>query len=61
MDDARAHKRLTEVLDLIDRWGQLYYQRWGYGNPLAQKRPELGPQVATQLDEVRKQTRLAET
>lgn len=59
MDDALAHERLTGVLELIDRWGDLYYQRWGYGNPLAQKRPELKPQVDALQDEVRARVKLA--
>jgi hypothetical protein len=31
MDDALAHKRLVEVLELIDRFGDLYDRRWGFG------------------------------
>ena len=31
MDDALAHKRLSEVLDLIDRYDQTYDMRWGHG------------------------------
>lgn len=29
MNDALAHERLVGVLELIDRWGELYNLRWG--------------------------------
>jgi hypothetical protein len=45
------------VLELIDRWGQLYYQRWGKrGN---YENPSLASQVDTLIDEVRTRTKLA--
>ena len=33
MDDALAHKRLSEVLELIDQWGNVYDRRWGHEPP----------------------------
>jgi hypothetical protein len=29
VNDALAHERLADVLELIDRWGDLYNRRWG--------------------------------
>lgn len=29
MNDALAHERLADVLEIIDRWGDLYNRRWG--------------------------------
>ncbi len=31
MDDALAHKRLSEVLDLIDRYDETWDRRYGHG------------------------------
>ena len=57
VDDALAHERLTGVLELIDRFGDLYYQRWGKRQ--RQARPELASQVESLIDEVRARTKLA--
>jgi hypothetical protein len=57
VDDALAHERLAGVLELIDRWGDLYNRRWGKrGNP---DQPALASQVDTLIDEVRARTKLA--
>ena len=57
MNDALAHERLAGVLELIDRWGDLYYQRWGKrGN---HEQPGLASQVNTLIDQVRTRTKLA--
>jgi hypothetical protein len=57
VNDALAHERLGGVLELIDRWGQLYYRRWGKrGN---YENPSLASQVDTLIDEVRTRTKLA--
>lgn len=58
MGDALAHKRLTGVRELIDRWGDLYDQRWGKHQPY-QEHPELDSQVKQLIDEVRTRTRFA--
>lgn len=58
MDDALAHNRLVGVLELIDRWGDLYNRRWGNRAPY-QEQPGLAPQVEAGIDEVRARTKLA--
>ena len=57
MHDALAHERLVGVLELIDRWGELCYRRWGKrGHP---EDGSLAAQVNTLIDEVRTRTKLA--
>lgn len=51
MDDALAHKRLTAVLELIDRFGDLYDKRWGPLGGLVEN-PELDSQLKALKDEV---------
>lgn len=46
------------VLELIDRWGELYERRWGKREPY-QEQPDLGSQVDGLIDEVRARTKLA--
>ncbi len=58
MNDALAHERLTGVLELIDRWGELYDRCWGKQAPY-QEHPELASQVDALIDEVRARTKLA--
>lgn len=58
MNDALAQERLGEVLELIDKWGQLYDRRWGKRHPY-QEEPGLDGQVAEIVDEVRARTKLA--
>jgi hypothetical protein len=58
MNDALAHERLAGVLELIDRWGELYERRWGKHAPY-QDHPGLAPQVDALIDEVRTRTKLA--
>lgn len=58
MNDALAHERLVGVLELIDRWGELYERRWGKQAPY-QEQPGLAPQVDALIDEVRARTKLA--
>lgn len=58
MDDALAHERLSAVLELIDRWGDLYDRRWGRGRG-RQEQPGLDPELKTLKDEVRARVRLA--
>ena len=57
MNDALAHECLVDVLELIDRWGELYYRRWGKRENLEQ--PELASQVDTLINQVRTRTKLA--
>jgi hypothetical protein len=57
VNDALAHERLVGVLELIDRWGDLYDRRWG--KRAHQEQPGLGPQVNGLIDEVRTRTKLA--
>lgn len=59
MNDELAHERLTEVLNLIDRWGDLYERRWGHKPPHYQKHPELDSEVDALTDKVRARTKLA--
>jgi hypothetical protein len=57
VNDALAHERLVGVLDLIDRWGDLYNRRWGNrGHP---EDPSLASDVETIIDEVRARAKLA--
>ena len=58
MNDALAHERLAGVLELIDRWGDLYNRRWGKREPYEED-PRLVPQVESLIDEVRARTKLA--
>lgn len=57
MDDARAHESLSGVLELIDRWGDLYERRWGYGHGAASD--GLARPLKAGIDEVRTRTRFA--
>jgi hypothetical protein len=59
VDDALAHERLSGVLELIDRWGDLYERRWGKKQPHFQEQPALAGEVDALIDEVRKRTKLA--
>lgn len=59
MDDALAHERLVGVLELIDRWGDLYERRWGRKAPNYQEQPALAQEVDALIDEVRRRTKLA--
>ncbi|WP_330275846.1 TIGR02391 family protein [Lentzea sp. NBC_00516] len=54
-----AHDRLVEVLELIDRWGDLYDRRWGNQAPY-QENEGLASQVAGLIDQVRTRTWLAQ-
>ena len=57
VNDALAHERLSGILELIDRWGDLYLRRWGKrGNP---ESPGLAAEVDKGIDEVRARTKLA--
>jgi uncharacterized protein Ymh len=58
VNDALAHERLAGVLELIDRWGELYERRWGKGAG-HQEQPGLARQVDALIDEVRTRTKLA--
>jgi hypothetical protein len=58
VNDAFAHERLVGVLELIDRWGNLYYERWGK-RQYAHEQPALSSQVNSLIDEVRARTKLA--
>ncbi|MGV9293893.1 TIGR02391 family protein [Amycolatopsis sp. NPDC003676] len=58
MNDALAHERLAEVLDLIDRWGALYERRWGK-NPPFEEDPRLAAALDEGRDTVRARTKLA--
>jgi len=58
VNDALARESLVGVLALIDRWGDLYEQRWGKrGNH--QEQPGLDQQVGSMIDGVRARTKLA--
>lgn len=57
MDDALAHERLSEVVDLIDRYDEVYDMRWGHSGYA--KDPSLGQQLRELEDEVRGRTRFA--
>jgi Protein of unknown function (Hypoth_ymh) len=57
VNDALAHERLVDVLELIDRWGELYNQRWGKRGHA--KDGSLAAQVDMLVDEVRIRTKLA--
>lgn len=59
MNDELAHKRLTEVLALIDAWGDLYNRRWGKKSLAYLEDDRLAPMVDAQIDEVRARSRLA--
>lgn len=58
MNDRLAHERLQGVLDVIDRWGDLYHERWGKTPPY-QESPGLDTQVRQQVDLVRQRVKLA--
>ena len=57
VNDALAHERLVDVLELIDRWGELYNRRWGKRGHVEE--PGLASQVDALIDDVRKRTKLA--
>jgi hypothetical protein len=57
VNDALAHERLAGVLELIDRWGELYNRRWGKRGHAEDG--SLAAQVDTLIDEVRARTKLA--
>jgi hypothetical protein len=57
VNDALAHERLVSVLELIDRWGDLYNRRWGkrgHGEEAG-----LASEVDELIDEVRTRTKFA--
>jgi hypothetical protein len=58
MKDALAHERLNGVLELIDRWGDLYDRRWGYGHGGVEN-DALDRPLKDGIDEVRTRTRFA--
>jgi hypothetical protein len=58
VNESLARERLVGVLQLIDKWGDLYDRRWGKRAPY-EENPELDSQVATLIDEVRARTKLA--
>jgi hypothetical protein len=58
VDDALAYQTLAGMLELIDRWGDLYDACWGKRPPY-QEQPQLLSQVNGLIDEVRTRTRLA--
>jgi hypothetical protein len=60
MNDALAHERLNGVLELIDRWGDLYERRWGHKPPHYQEQPGLDSEVKEGIDEDRARTRFAQ-
>jgi hypothetical protein len=57
MDDVRAHRRLSEVLGLIDQYGEVYDRRWGHVDRL--EHDELGPRLHELEDQVRARVRFA--
>ena len=57
MNDTLAHARLAGVLELIDRWGDLYYKRWGKRGQYEE--PALATEVDVLIDEVRTRTKFA--
>ena len=58
MKDALAHERLNGVLELIDRWGDLYHRRWGKGHGGVHN-DALDRPLKDGIDEVRTRTRFA--
>jgi hypothetical protein len=58
VNDTLAHERLVGVLELIDRRGNLYDQRWGKREPY-QEQAGLAARVDALIDEVRARTKLA--
>jgi hypothetical protein len=57
VNDALARERLSGILELIDRWGELYLRRWGKrGYP---ESPGLTAELDKGIDEVRARTKLA--
>lgn len=58
MDDALARERLTEVLQLIDRWGALYDRRWGKHGSYGEDRG-LDAQLKADRDAVQARVRFA--
>ncbi len=57
MDDVRAHRRLSEVLGLIDQYGEVYDRRWGHVDRL--EHDELAPRLHELEDQVRARVRFA--
>jgi hypothetical protein len=57
MDDSLAHKRLAEVVQLIDRLEDLYDRRWGLSG--FGENSNLDPDLRQLTDEVRARTKLA--
>lgn len=58
MDVMNGRKTLVEVLELVDRWGELYDRCWGKRPPYLEQ-PEVRPEVDALIDQVRTRTRLA--
>ncbi|TCC48056.1 hypothetical protein E0H73_43025 [Kribbella pittospori] len=57
MNEGLAHERLAGVLEVIDRWGELYDRRWGKRR--LPEQPALAEQVDEGLDIVRARVKLA--
>lgn len=58
VNDALAHERLVSVLEVIDKWGELYNRRWGHGPPWREQEG-LHVHINRGIDEVRTRTKLA--
>lgn len=57
VNDTLAHERLNGILELIDRWGELYLGRWGKHGYA--ETPGLAAKVDAGIDEVRTRTKFA--
>jgi hypothetical protein len=57
VNNALAHERLSSILELIDRWGDLYLRRWGKRD--RPESPGLAAEVDKEIDKVRTRTKLA--
>ena len=52
VDNPRAIKSLSEILTIVDRWGNLYDLRWGKHSPYIED-PALDSEVTRLIDSVR--------
>lgn len=57
MNDALAHERLSEVLELLDRYGDVHDRRWGHNGNVANR--ALDSQLKELTDQVRARIRFA--